>query len=179
VSSKPSPVAFHRESDRELPAGWHVVVPVPVALFDVTTASESGHAHLRPRRRCPSRSGGPWQCPRTPSVDGGEIGQLVAEGLLHPECVRIFRVGKTADGAPGKSLLLHRHQDDAIWIAKRRESYVLNLLRGCSEPLGRTLFGLTELAINCRLLANGASGIEFQCNRIEPRSAASMALCLS
>src|SRR5262245_30867321 len=53
-------------------------------------------------------------------VAGGEIGQLVAEGLLHPECERIFRVGKTADGAPGKALLLHRHQEDAIRIAKRR-----------------------------------------------------------
>jgi hypothetical protein len=43
--------------------------------------------------------------------------RLVGEGLLHPECERIFRVGKTADGAPGKSILLHKHQEDAIRIA--------------------------------------------------------------
>jgi hypothetical protein len=34
-------------------------------------------------------------------VPGGDIGQLVAEGLLQPECERIFRGGKTG-GAPGK-----------------------------------------------------------------------------
>src|SRR5215469_13878805 len=58
-------------------------------------------------------------------VLGGDIGQLVAEGLLHSECERIFRAGKTEDGAPGKALLLHKHQEDAIRIAKRGESYVL------------------------------------------------------
>src|SRR3712207_6621570 len=31
----------------------------------------------------------------------GEIGELVAEGLLHPECLNVFRAGKTSDGAPG------------------------------------------------------------------------------
>ena len=68
-------------------------------------------------------------------VPGGEIGQLVAEGLLHPECERIFRVGKTADGAPGKPLLLHKHQDDAIRIAKRRELYVLTTGTGSGKSL--------------------------------------------
>src|SRR5689334_1938882 len=58
-------------------------------------------------------------------VPGGEIGSFVAEGLLHPECERIFRYGKTPDGAPGAALTLHRHQEEAIRIAKRRESYVL------------------------------------------------------
>jgi hypothetical protein len=68
-------------------------------------------------------------------VAGGEIGQLVAEGLLHPECERIFRVNKTADGAPGKSLVLHMHQEDAIRIAKRRESYVLTTGTGSGKSL--------------------------------------------
>jgi ATP-dependent helicase YprA (DUF1998 family) len=68
-------------------------------------------------------------------VAGGEIAQLVAEGLLHPECERIFRVNKTADGAPGKSLILHRHQEDAIRIAKRRESYVLTTGTGSGKSL--------------------------------------------
>ena len=68
-------------------------------------------------------------------VPGGEIGQLVAEGLLHPECERIFRVGKTADGAPGRAILLHKHQDDAIRIARRRESYVLTTGTGSGKSL--------------------------------------------
>lgn len=39
-------------------------------------------------------------------VPGGEIGDFVREGMLHPECERIFRFGKTSDGAPGKPLTL-------------------------------------------------------------------------
>ena len=34
-------------------------------------------------------------------VSGGDIGRFVAEGVLHPECERIFRAGKSAAGAPG------------------------------------------------------------------------------
>ena len=52
-------------------------------------------------------------------VPGGDVGQFVAEGLLHPECERIFRFGKTEDGAPGKALTLHKHQEEAIRIAVR------------------------------------------------------------
>lgn len=68
-------------------------------------------------------------------VSGGEIGQFVAEGLLHPECERIFRFGKSADGAPGSPLTLHRHQEEAIRIAKRRESYVLTTGTGSGKSL--------------------------------------------
>ena len=46
-------------------------------------------------------------------VAGGPTGTLVAEGLLHPECERIVRFGKTDDDAPGKPLTLHRHQEEA------------------------------------------------------------------
>ena len=68
-------------------------------------------------------------------VPGGDIGQFVAEGLLHPECERIFRFGKTEDGAPGKPLTLHRHQEEAIRIAWRRESYVLTTGTGSGKSL--------------------------------------------
>src|SRR5688572_17213784 len=52
-------------------------------------------------------------------VPGGDIGTFVAEGLLHPECERIFRVGKTEDGAPGRPLTLHKHQE-----GRRRRRHV-------------------------------------------------------
>src|SRR3954454_22104188 len=68
-------------------------------------------------------------------VPGGEIGTFVREGLLHPECERVFRVGKTPDGNPGKPLTLHRHQEEAIRIAKRRESYVLTTGTGSGKSL--------------------------------------------
>lgn len=67
-------------------------------------------------------------------VPGGDIGQFVIEGLLHPECERIFRFGKTEDGVPGRALTLHRHQEEAIRIAKRRESYVLTTGTGSGKP---------------------------------------------
>ena len=51
---------------------------------------------------------------------GGTIDELVAEGLLHPECEPIFRVGKTAHDAVGRPMTLHRHQVDAIRAAARR-----------------------------------------------------------
>lgn len=68
-------------------------------------------------------------------VPGGDIGRFIAEGLLHPECERIFRFGKTADGAPGRPLTLHRHQEEAIRIAQRRESYVLTTGTGSGKSL--------------------------------------------
>src|SRR4051812_8716784 len=68
-------------------------------------------------------------------VPGGDIGRFVREGLLHPECERIFRVGKTADGNPGAPLVLHKHQEEAIRIAKRGESYVLTTGTGSGKSL--------------------------------------------
>ncbi len=68
-------------------------------------------------------------------VAGGTMGKFVAEGLLHPECERIFRFGKTEDGAPGRPLTLHRHQEEAIRIAQRRESYVLTTGTGSGKSL--------------------------------------------
>lgn len=42
---------------------------------------------------------------------GGWIDDLVAEGLLHDECRRVFRLGKGSGGEPGgRRLRLHRHQ---------------------------------------------------------------------
>jgi hypothetical protein len=68
-------------------------------------------------------------------VSGGEISRLVTDGLLHPECERIFRSGKTVDGASGAALTLHMHQEEAIRIAKRRESYVLTTGTGSGKSL--------------------------------------------
>jgi hypothetical protein len=55
-------------------------------------------------------------------VSGGTVEDLVAEGRLHPECARLFRAGKT-DTDFGVTLRLHKHQDEAIRIAQRGESY--------------------------------------------------------
>ena len=65
---------------------------------------------------------------------GGWIHDLVAEGTLDPECSKIFRL-KKPDNTSGESLLLHRHQADAIAIARRGKSYVLTTGTGSGKSL--------------------------------------------
>lgn len=67
-------------------------------------------------------------------VPGKPIDQLVRDGVLHPECEAIFRAGKE-DGNLGVPLLLHKHQQDAIHVAQRRESYVLTTGTGSGKSL--------------------------------------------
>src|SRR3974390_635117 len=49
---------------------------------------------------------------------GGTIDDLVADGTLHPECAKIFRIEKSDTDHTGKPLLLHMHQRQAILKAK-------------------------------------------------------------
>ena len=85
------------------------------------------------------RAGRFWPAPlialNSSFVTGGEIGDLVDQGVLHPECLKIFRIGKTAEGAIGVPLTLHKHQEEAIRIAKRGESYVLTTGTGSGKSL--------------------------------------------
>ena len=61
-----------------------------------------------------------------PLFEPGEaIDTLVAEGVLHQECTHIFRKGKSEEGAQGQVLRLHRHQSEAIRVARSGASYVL------------------------------------------------------
>ncbi|MEW6220960.1 MAG: DEAD/DEAH box helicase [Thermodesulfobacteriota bacterium] len=68
-------------------------------------------------------------------VPGRTVEELVAAGVLHPECAGIFRYGKTAEGAPGISLRLYKHQEEAILCAQRRQSYVLTTGTGSGKSL--------------------------------------------
>ena len=65
---------------------------------------------------------------------GGYIDDLVADGTLDAECAKIFRL-KSPDDKFGQRLRLHRHQTDAIEIAKRDESYVLTTGTGSGKSL--------------------------------------------
>ena len=56
---------------------------------------------------------------------GGTIDDLVAEGVLHEECSRIFRVDKSDTDHRGRPLLLHRHQREAILQVTAGRSCVL------------------------------------------------------
>lgn len=63
------------------------------------------------------------------------VDELVANGVLHAECGRIFR--RKASGQPGlgTTLRLHQHQEDAIRAAQTGQSYVLTTGTGSGKSL--------------------------------------------
>ncbi|TVT50498.1 MAG: DEAD/DEAH box helicase [Denitromonas halophila] len=65
---------------------------------------------------------------------GKTMEALVASGLLHDECARIFRAGKS-DSSPGTSLNLFLHQEEAIAFAQGGDSYVLTTGTGSGKSL--------------------------------------------
>lgn len=71
-----------------------------------------------------------------PSFESGKsINELVDEGVLHSECRQIFRAGKKPDNLIGKTMRLHKHQEEAIRIARTGESYVLTTGTGSGKSL--------------------------------------------
>ena len=65
---------------------------------------------------------------------GGPIEDLTSNGVLDPECAKIFRIKSPTDPF-GQSLTLYKHQAEAIEIAKRQESYVLTTGTGSGKSL--------------------------------------------
>src|SRR6266700_1260999 len=66
---------------------------------------------------------------------GESIDELVAQGMLHRECVRIFRKDKSEYDDRGRPLRLHKHQSDAINIARSGASYILTTGTGSGKSL--------------------------------------------
>jgi ATP-dependent helicase YprA (DUF1998 family) len=83
------------------------------------------------------RRGALWPDPLVqlnPSFAQGEpMRELVEEGLLHPECLRIF--AKKKDGDVGAPFRFHHHQVDAIRAARTGDSYVLTTGTGSGKSL--------------------------------------------
>ena len=69
-------------------------------------------------------------------ASGGSVPDLIRVGLLHPECERIFRVGKDdPQGADAHVLNLYQHQREAVEIARGGASYVLTTGTGSGKSL--------------------------------------------
>lgn len=77
----------------------------------------------------------PWVSLNPSFAPGGTVTDLIAEGLLHPECERIFRNKPTPDSWGERTLTLHQHQRDAIEVARSGESYVLTTGTGSGKSL--------------------------------------------
>jgi very-short-patch-repair endonuclease len=70
-----------------------------------------------------------------PSFEAGEgIDDLVAQGVLHPECRHVFRAKSEAD-PHGRPLRLHRHQSEAVKVARTGFPYVLTTGTGSGKSL--------------------------------------------
>ncbi|UXW85679.1 DEAD/DEAH box helicase [Microbacterium azadirachtae] len=78
----------------------------------------------------------PWLSLNPAFAAGGSVDELVAEGALHPDVARVFRVKKSEDdsGLPSP-IVFHKHQRDAIETAATRESYVLTTGTGSGKSL--------------------------------------------
>lgn len=77
----------------------------------------------------------PWLSLNPMFASGGTVASLVAEGLLHPECERIFRVKNTLEDAGRQTITLHQHQRVAVEVAHSGKSYVLTTGTGSGKSL--------------------------------------------
>jgi ATP-dependent helicase YprA (DUF1998 family) len=75
----------------------------------------------------------PWLSVNPAFEAGGRIDELVSEGLLHPECSRIFRVKRSPGDQGSKPITLYRHQADAVRVASTGMSYALTTGTGSGK----------------------------------------------
>ncbi|MBO0881680.1 MAG: DEAD/DEAH box helicase, partial [Mycobacterium sp.] len=96
----------------------------------------------------------PWLSLNPAFEPGGTIPELVGDGLLDPECERIFRVKESRDDPGATPLTLHRHQREAIEAARTGKSYVLTTGTGSGKSLSY-IVPIVDSALRARAAAGG------------------------
>lgn len=78
----------------------------------------------------------PWLSLNPSFASGGTPKQLSEAGLLDPACEAIFRVKKDPEDLGSAPIVFHRHQRDAIEVARSGKSYVMTTGTGSGKSLG-------------------------------------------
>lgn len=81
----------------------------------------------------------PWISLNPSFAPGGSVSELVASGLLDPECERIFRIKSDRSDPGSTTLTLHHHQREAVEVARTGRSYVLTTGTGSGKSLSYIL----------------------------------------
>ncbi|MDP9418658.1 MAG: DEAD/DEAH box helicase [Actinomycetota bacterium] len=101
----------------------------------------------------------PWLSLNPNFATAGTVTDLVDEGLLHPECDRIFRAKEHA-GDPGRRpITFHRHQTDAIRTAASGRSYVLTTGTGSGKSLAY-IVPIVDRVLRERTAAGRSPGVK-------------------
>jgi ATP-dependent helicase YprA (DUF1998 family) len=112
-----------------------------IADYDAFTSSlvqvreERIAEHLGDQRVRGVRWPDPWLSLNPSFESGGTVTELVCDGLLHPDCERLFCAKNDSEDPSTRPLTLHRHQRDAIEAARTGQNYVLTTGTGSGKSL--------------------------------------------
>ncbi|NYI03821.1 protein kinase domain-containing protein [Allostreptomyces psammosilenae] len=101
----------------------------------------------------------PWLSLNPFFADGGQVTDLVRDGVLHPKCAEIFQAGKkeTSLRPDGRPLTFHLHQREAIEAAQAGDSYVLTTGTGSGKSLSY-IVPIVDRVLKERQAAGPAAG---------------------